>query len=125
MARKRKELLNMGALAARKVKQQIASGEKLNCYKAMREVGYSESSARSTLAKNTDAWKEEMKDMVKELEVERAKCLEEMKDQKLRNKASYRDRLETVKVSTNLIQLLSGRQTSNDQVTFTWSGEDE
>lgn len=123
MGRPRYEHLKMGALAAKKMKEQLANGERVNCKKAMMEVGYTENSAIQNSAKQTESFKNEMKDILKRMEQERDKALEKM--EKVRDDATYRDLGDVVNKLTNQIQLLSGRSTANDTVNFVWKGEEE
>jgi hypothetical protein len=125
LGRTRLQHLAMGKLAAIKVKEMLAKGEKPNLYKAMKSVGYTEYSSKSGIAKFSNAWKNEMEDVVNMMEIERKRCLEEMQTQAVRDTASYRDRLEAVNKLSNNIQLLTGKQTANDKVSFSWDGEEK
>jgi hypothetical protein len=125
MAHMNKALPSMGKLAALKVKEQIANGERPNLYRASLAVGYTESSARAGKARQTKSYKDEMMDVTKAMENEREQCFKELAYKNVRKTASYRDRIEAINKLTSNIQLLTGKKTSNDNVSFSWEEDTE
>lgn len=86
---------------------------------AMRKAGYSARTAR-TPKKMTDtqAYQDEIKPVVKQLEEERQEVINDMKGK--RGKAKYRDLTDALDKITKNIQLLGGKPTENNKVEISW-----
>jgi len=79
---------------------------------AMRKAGYGKGYAKNPQHfKKTKAYQEEIKPILERLEEERDAALERAKV--TRNKAKYRDLIDSTEKLTKLIQLLSGESTEN------------
>ena len=79
---------------------------------AMREAGYSKAySKHSDKFTKTKKVQKEIKPILKRLEEERDQALERAKG--IRNKAKYKDLIDSTEKLTKLIQLLSGKSTEN------------
>lgn len=112
--------------AAREVLKQVSDGKKINLGKAMKEVGYSKSTqCQPKSVTKQDDFKDEVFNFVHEMEEERKQCLRELKDPKVRKKATYRDRIDAINKLTNNIQLVTGQTTSNETMTIVWGDEEE
>lgn len=104
----------------------MKANKKVSVAKAMRDVGYSKSKSYSaTDVKNSPDFQEELFDFVASMEEERKQCLRELKDPKVRKKATYRDRIDAINKLTNNIQLITGQSTSNESMTIIWGDEED
>jgi len=122
--KKDKQLSNPRRVA-REVIAQASDGKKINLSKAMKNVGYAKNSRRipKVVVTEKEDFKDEIFDFVKEMETERKLCLKELKDPKVRKKATYRDRIDAINKLTNNIQLVTGQTTSNEVMTIIWDDE--
>ncbi len=86
---------------------------------AMRKAGYSAKTARTPKKlTGTKAFKKATLPILKALEKEREAILKRLP--KVRQKAKYRDLIDGLDKTTKNIQLLSGKDTSKEAITFTW-----
>jgi|WetSurMetagenome_2_1015567.scaffolds.fasta_scaffold12763_3 hypothetical protein len=105
---------------AKKVIDQVMSGKKANVSQAMRDVGYSNSTAdvkNSEVARSKE-FQEETQSFVNQLEDLMQDSIGMMKEKK--KKGSYRDHETTVEQFAKLKQLLTGGNTSNDKMSISW-----
>lgn len=89
---------------------------------AMRKAGYSPKTAKNPKKlTETKAFKETVLPIVEALEKERDRAIKLMA--KKIGKAGYRDLVDAADKITKNIQLLSGKETGKESVTFTWGNK--
>ena len=89
-------------------------GEKINKQKIQRKHGYSKASAKSMKATITKTYKEEIKPVIEIMKKERREALK--RAMKVRNKAKYRDLIDSADKLTKNIQLLKEKPTEINQI---------
>lgn len=99
------------------IKELVENGGSVGA--AMRKAGYSPKTAKNPekLTK-TKAFKEAVAPVLEALEKERNAILARLP--KVRAKAKYRDLIDGLDKTTKNIQLLQGKETGKEAVTFTW-----
>ena len=105
---------------AKKVIEQIKNKERPNMKKAMLESGYSKISAecKAKEIRNRPDFKEEMMSFEEQLDELIADGIDIMKTKK--QKATYRDGIESVEKMKKLKLLVTGNPTDNQKVTIGW-----
>lgn len=99
------------------IKELVENGGSVG--KAMRKAGYSPKTAKTPKKlTDTDAFKKAVLPIVQALEKERDAIMKRLP--KIRAKAKYRDLIDALDKTTKNIQLLSGKETGKESVTFTW-----
>lgn len=112
----------MGSLnaeaVAKEVVQTIRKGKKVVLGKII-EKRYSKSVSKSpTKVTETKSYKNVMKPIVEQLEIERQAIIDRLS--KVRSKAKYRDLIDGLDKTTKNIQLLNGGKTSNEGIQISW-----
>ena len=97
-----------------------------NVSKAMREVGYTEATAKNPKKNLTDTagYKKIAEPFVEQMEKERLRIIEAMTIKDL-DSVQYQHLAEVVDKFTKNIQLLSGQSTENNKVTFGWNEDND
>lgn len=109
------EILNLRREKA--IKHLVENGGSIG--NAMRKAGYSPKTAKTPKKlTNTKAFKEAVLPILEALELERQAIMQRLPE--VREKAGYRDLMDGLDKTTKNIQLLSGKDTSKEAVTFTW-----
>lgn len=107
-------------LAAKKVSESVRSGKKPNLGKILLSVGYPKSTSKSpTRVTKTKSYKEEIYPVVQEMERQRDRMIEEIKKRKF-DKEKLRDITDAIDKLTKNAQLLQGKSTNNDSISFSW-----
>ena len=99
---------------AQEVIKKVIMGEKINKQKIQRKHGYSKASAKSMKATITKTYKEEIKPVIEIMKKERREALK--RAMKVRNKAKYRDLIDSADKLTKNIQLLKEKPTEINQI---------
>ena len=109
---------NAKAVAA-EVIDTVRKGAKVSIRKIAKKHGYSQSVAdHASKITDTDSYKSVMDPFVQAMVKERDAALKEAG--RKRQKASYRDTIDSIDKLTKNIQLLSGGKTANEQLHITW-----
>lgn len=106
---------------AQEVIETVRKGKKVNFQEIQKKHGYSERSAKAMKATQTKSFKEEIDPVLDAMERERSAILKDLKNK--RSKAKYRDLIDGLDKLTKNIQLLGGKETGNQKVTFGWEEE--
>ncbi len=93
--------------------ENLGKGRKLNMGKILKKHGYSESVSKTPkIVTGTKAYKEAIRPLVEELEIQRTLAIKHMT--KTVRKAKYRDLVDALDKLTKNIQLLNGGDTERD-----------
>lgn len=103
---------------AKEVIDTVRKGKKVNMQVIQQKHGYSKTSAKAMKATNTKSFKEAIDPVLDAMKTERDAVLKAMKGK--RSKAKYRDLMDGLDKLTKNIQLLGGKETGNQKVTFGW-----
>ena len=114
----------MGSIAAKvvakKVSENIRKGKKPNLGKIIKEAGYSESTSKSPqLVTDTKSYQEEVEPIVTAMIRQRDRMVAEIAGRQL-TKEKLRDLTDAIDKLTKNAQLLGGKDTSKEAVTFSW-----
>lgn len=104
---------------AQEVMENLGKGKKVSVSAIARKRGYSPASAKNPkLITGTKTFKDEVAPMVEAMRKEREAIMKRLP--KVRAKAKYRDLVDGVDKLTKNIQLLKGKETGKESVTFKW-----
>lgn len=103
---------------AREVLETVGKGQKPNISKIGPKHGYSKKSASQGRIVQTKSYKEAIRPVIEQLEIERDRAIKMMKGKI--SKAKYRDLVDSADKLTKNIQLLNGGKTSSDEVKISW-----
>jgi len=107
-------------MVAKKVAENIRKGKKPHLGKIIKEVGYAEATSRSPQrVTKTKSYQDEVADVVKAMVKQRDRMIAEIGKRKL-DKEKVRDMVDAIDKLTKNAQLLGGKDTSKEAVTFSW-----
>lgn len=113
----------MGSINAKAVAQEVlenlGKGKKSSISAIMKKKGYSKASSKNPkLVTSTKTYKAELQPVIESMMRERDAILKQLP--KVRAKAKYRDLIDGLDKTTKNIQLLTGKDTGKEAITFTW-----
>ena len=116
----------MGSINAQAVAKEVSAnvrkGKLVKMGAIMRKHGYSHSTSRKPKrVTQTKTFKNVMAPILKQMEQEREAILKRLP--KVRAKAKYRDLIDALDKTTKNIQLLEGKETGREKITFSWEGD--
>lgn len=101
-------------MAAKKVLERLAKGERVNKGEILRELGYSESTAnKPSIVTDTKSFQEAISPVINEMEEIRKNAMDALKVKDL-NKEKAKDLAKVIDTMTKNIELLSGRPTERN-----------
>lgn len=101
------------------VSETVRKGKRVNLGKIMKENGYSDSTSKKpSRVTRSKSYKEVVDPIIDALKKERQAIMSRLP--KVRAKAKYRDLIDGLDKTTKNIQLLEGKETGREGVTFTW-----
>lgn len=104
---------------AKEVSETLRKGKRVKLGAIMRKNGYSKStSEKPKLVTETKTYKKEIAPIVDAMRKERDAIMQRLP--KIRAKAKYRDLIDALDKTTKNIQLLEGKDTGKENITFTW-----
>lgn len=107
-------------LVARKVLAEVGKGRKPHLGKIIKSVGYSDRISKSPKkVTETKSYKEEVEPIVDAMIRQRDRMVAEIANRKL-GKEKIRDMVDAIDKLTKNAQLLGGKDTSKEAVTFKW-----
>ena len=111
-------------MVALEVVETVRKGKRVNLGKIMKKNGYAGPTTKNPRhVTDTKSYKEVINPIVQALEKERDAIMKRLP--KVRAQAKYRDLMDGLDKTTKNIQLLSGKETSREDVTYRWIGEGE
>jgi len=106
-------------MVAMDVSEALRKGEIINLGKIMMKNGYKKSSSlRPSDVTRSKSYKEVVDPVIEALARERNAILKRLPQ--VRAKAKYRDLIDGLDKTTKNMQLLQGKETSKENITFTW-----
>lgn len=99
----------MAEQVADRVAVLVKAGKRVNLSQIMREVGYSKSSVRAQIVKESDAYKKAISPIVAKMKARRDRAVELLEQKE--EKAKYPDLIKGIDTLTRNVELLSGRDT--------------
>lgn len=104
---------------AKEVSENVRKGKLVKLGAIMLKNGYSKSTSRKPKhVTETKSFQKEMAPILAQMEKERQAIL--LRLPKVRAKAKYRDLMDGLDKTTKNIQLLSGKETGKEKITFAW-----